>query len=1143
VASSPLADLLGSLGLAALRPALEAEDLELDELALLTDLEWRELGVSLGHRKRIQAALVERGFGAVMGTSGAGRSGDPASGGGVSDEATTLGGAPGTSEPTGGISDPITAVGGKAPAPTGRPRRNSAGWGAGDGGADRGVSDPPTEGGGPAAAPTARPTLHVGRVLEPFTLVGRLGAGSFGEVWEATDSHGGKRCALKIVASAGPAQLAAGALVQEFSVLRNVKDRTHVVTAERPRTEVLDGQRLLVLPMELADGGTLRDWMVKRPVPADGTDPASKRLRAALDLFAQACAGVQALHDANVVHLDLKPANLLLVGGVLKVADFGLSRDLSRLSAVQSQLLSDGVGTPTYMAPEQFEAARPEDVSPAADVWALGVILYELLDGKPPFSADSAKALERKILKRSLAPSLRRVPERFHGVVARCLSREEDKRPDSAMQLAREVEAAGAALAPRTARLEVAQRVENNREREGAEARARREDEARIRKIVAEEESAREELAAAEAEQEAARVREAQRTGAVEGAQALALRLGEGAAESLRDVEQARDRLRWLGDVPAAGKLRQELAEIQGRVAELRGQGGSVASGLDACDSLSDAQEALSRAAAGGTELVAARTSFEAWCGRATTACTRADPSVVEGPDYVVNLVLFVAFLLLPGGVADLIGPGWGLATAVPLILLPLFVRRFPGWLRFVGPALLAGIAYLSIAGSASTGLLGYAVVAVLYLLGGWYLGLRSFLENRRKERLRRRFVLEAQGVEMIVLPVRASLDRRATALSTSPITQAQFQSFLDACPEHPEPLGWARPTRDQAELPVVQVTWADAAAYCDWGGGRVPTNNELNRASGWERFWLAPMLAGFGENSRGQADRWDRPPPTLEQTWCAENSEGRPHPVGSRQANRWGFTDLRGGVWEWAYTGGDPNGTGGGPTLQSGGSFRTPLAELGGQWSWREASPDEVADDVGFRLAMVRPEFSESADAPVAEARETPAAEARVPRRRAGRWFVRGVKLFLLVGLLAVVGRWSLPATGQPLTEFDHALPSGPAIRMVRLPGGSFDMGSPKHEGECWGDGAHEQGLDGGPSEHGLDGGPVHIKLVAFSLGKTEVTNAQYAAFLTAHGSNDCLPPSGTPFVGDALAWCVVEGSNSLLLDKSGATWTPKPG
>src|SRR5581483_8315964 len=127
------------------------------------------------------------------------------------------------------------------------------------------------------------------------------------------------------------------------------------------------------LAMELVEAGTLADRLARRPLRPD-------EAAALVEAIARA---VDHAHRAGVVHRDLKPSNILMTAdGVPKVADFGLAK---RLDAEQGLTRSGALlGTPSYMAPEQAAGAA---VGPSADVYALGVILYQALTGRPPFQA------------------------------------------------------------------------------------------------------------------------------------------------------------------------------------------------------------------------------------------------------------------------------------------------------------------------------------------------------------------------------------------------------------------------------------------------------------------------------------------------------------------------------------------------------------------------------------------------------------------------------------------------------------------------------------------------------------------------------------------------------------------------------------
>ncbi len=376
---SEVSEFLARLGLEALAEQFEAEGIDSVELlASLETSEFGQLGIKIGHRKRIQKALGV-GSPSALGSLGSG----PAA----------------AWQP---ISDQETALGRSLPAP----------------------GPPPS-----AMAGTSGPELKVGERLGSFELLQVLGTGGFGRVWKVRDHVTHADRALKVVHTQGPVDLALQTLTQEFAVRARIADTTHVLEAERPRRESHAGRDIVVMPMELADGGNLGSWTLQRR-----TEPLEGWLEGALDLFAQACAGVEAIHAAGVAHLDLKPENLLLVDGRIKVADFGLSRDLDHLSSIAGALLADGVGTPLYMAPEQVQAARAKNVGPSADVWALGVILYELLDGSPPFSGLPG-TIKAKIKDPTVEIGFDSIPSHYRDLLIETLTRNPHRRTPSAVAL------------------------------------------------------------------------------------------------------------------------------------------------------------------------------------------------------------------------------------------------------------------------------------------------------------------------------------------------------------------------------------------------------------------------------------------------------------------------------------------------------------------------------------------------------------------------------------------------------------------------------------------------------------------------------------------------------------------------------------
>jgi serine/threonine protein kinase len=170
---------------------------------------------------------------------------------------------------------------------------------------------------------------------------------------------------------------------------------------------------------------------------------------AATDLVRKLALGVKAGHDLGIVHRDLKPANVLFdAGGEPKITDFGLAKrggaaDLTRTGVV--------MGTPAYMAPEQARG-QTKFVGPAADVHALGVILFECLTGHVPFAADDAVGLLMAVAEDE-APSVRRfarhVSKDLDRVVHKCLAKNPRDRYESAGELAEDLECAAAGEPPR----------------------------------------------------------------------------------------------------------------------------------------------------------------------------------------------------------------------------------------------------------------------------------------------------------------------------------------------------------------------------------------------------------------------------------------------------------------------------------------------------------------------------------------------------------------------------------------------------------------------------------------------------------------------------------------------------------------------
>lgn len=216
------------------------------------------------------------------------------------------------------------------------------------------------------------PGRFTDQVLGDFRLGFLIGRGAMGEVYEAVHEQTGEQAAIKLLSTTAASD---PHLVQRF--LREVKiaSSVRVPNVVRVIDAPLSASTLPYLAMERLTGETLAE--VLRDIPR--MDAA-----AALDMLDGIAAGVDAAHDAGVIHRDLKPRNIFRHEdggkGTWKVLDFGISKlTTARGTLTQNQL----VGTPAYMAPEQ---ARGDDVDPRVDTYALGVVAYRALTGRPAFT-------------------------------------------------------------------------------------------------------------------------------------------------------------------------------------------------------------------------------------------------------------------------------------------------------------------------------------------------------------------------------------------------------------------------------------------------------------------------------------------------------------------------------------------------------------------------------------------------------------------------------------------------------------------------------------------------------------------------------------------------------------------------------------
>jgi serine/threonine protein kinase len=260
----------------------------------------------------------------------------------------------------------------------------------------------------------------------PFQVESRLGAGGMGEVYRATDTVLGRGVAIKLL----PQDFATDAerLARLRREARMLAALSHPNIAAIYGLETLDssGGQTLALVMELVEGPTLAEQLARGPLPPDEALMIARQIAEALD----------GAHQQGIVHRDLKPGNIKVRDdGTVKVLDFGLAKlaadgvrtappDLSPTITTPAMTAAGIIlGTAAYMAPEQ---AKGKGVDKRADVWAFGVVIYEMLTGRRPFRGDDVAEVLAAVIKEQ--PDWTVVPEHARPLLQRCLEKDPRRR-------------------------------------------------------------------------------------------------------------------------------------------------------------------------------------------------------------------------------------------------------------------------------------------------------------------------------------------------------------------------------------------------------------------------------------------------------------------------------------------------------------------------------------------------------------------------------------------------------------------------------------------------------------------------------------------------------------------------------------------
>jgi serine/threonine protein kinase len=272
--------------------------------------------------------------------------------------------------------------------------------------------------------------LATGTTIAGLRIDGLLGHGGMGIVYRATQLSLQRVVALKLVSPELSRDPGFRARFRREGVIQGALDHPNIV----PEYEAGDSEDGLYIAMRLVPGSSLKQLILAQELDAMRT----------LQVLAGAASGLDAAHAAGLIHRDIKPHNILVVGNQGYLADFGLSKARGLESITKE---SGWIGTLDYMAPEQIRGDRPDASS---DLYSLGAVLYECLVGWVPFPRSSEIAVMYAHLE-SPPPSVRdtrpELPVQLDDVVARAMAKKPESRQATATELIREATEALGGLA------------------------------------------------------------------------------------------------------------------------------------------------------------------------------------------------------------------------------------------------------------------------------------------------------------------------------------------------------------------------------------------------------------------------------------------------------------------------------------------------------------------------------------------------------------------------------------------------------------------------------------------------------------------------------------------------------------------------
>ena len=276
--------------------------------------------------------------------------------------------------------------------------------------------------------------IEPGATIGKFEVIEEVGAGGFGSVYKARDRELDRIVAVKVPKGAAASEINAELFLREAQLAASVRDPNIVVVHEIGK----DGDRSFICS-DFIDGTTLKAW-------AHQTKPSFKDC---CKLIIRIANSLQKAHDAGLIHRDLKPANILMdAEGNPFITDFGLAKrivtdEIGNVLSSQTggEKRREIVGTPAYMSPEQAIGDLTL-INKKTDIYSLGVILYELVVGKRPFSGSSASLIQDVLYQDPRKPleANKKVPKALSAIIEKAMSKNQRDRFESAAEFAEDLQ-------------------------------------------------------------------------------------------------------------------------------------------------------------------------------------------------------------------------------------------------------------------------------------------------------------------------------------------------------------------------------------------------------------------------------------------------------------------------------------------------------------------------------------------------------------------------------------------------------------------------------------------------------------------------------------------------------------------------------